>query len=436
MIQFSKIDKGIVMLLQFSVNNFRSIKDTVTFSMACASKDNDNFFSVRKYDLLHSAVVYGANASGKSNLLRAMAFMAKIVLNKTKVIQSTDTLPYDPFKLSTSTKDASSSFEIVFFIDETKYRYGFELDSTTVYSEWLYADEKGKEAKLFYRDDEESHYVNPQKFKEGFAFFDDELSKIKISKNQLFIWKCDQNDGEISKSILNWFNRFNLIDGISHEGYINYTMKKMEDIKFKNEIVSLVKTADIGIEDIVLQEDKIPDEVFEKLPLPDDLKQKILKDGGLKSVKINTYHTLFDENNDEVGKEIFELDSEESLGTQKFFKMSAPILNTLKEGKILLIDELDASLHPVLTRHLIKLFHNPEINKYNAQLIFATHDTNLLKPHIFRRDQIWFSEKDKYGSTDIYSLAQIKNVRQKEDFESQYIQGKYGAIPYLGKFEF
>lgn len=424
------------MLLQFSVNNFRSIKDTVTFSMATASKDSNNFFSVRKYDLLHSAVIYGANASGKSNLLRAMAFMGKIVLNKTKVIQSTDTLPHDPFRLNTSTKDASSSFEIVFFIDEIKYRYGFELDNTTVYSEWLYADEKGKEAKLFYRDDEDAHYVNQQKFKEGFVFFDNATSKIKISKNQLFIWKCDQNDGEISKSILQWFNRFNLIDGLNHDGYINYTMKKMDDIGFKNEIVSLVKTADIGIEDIVLQEDDVPADVIEKMPLPSSLKENILKEGGLKSVKINTYHTVFDESNNVTGKEIFELDDEESVGTQKFFKMSAPILNTLQEGKILMIDELDASLHPMLTRHLIKLFHDKSINTKNAQLIFATHDTNLLKPYIFRRDQIWFTEKNKYGSTDIYSLAHLKDVRKTEDFESQYIQGKYGAIPYLGKFEF
>lgn len=424
------------MLLQFSVNNYRSIKDTVTFSMACGAKDNDNFFSIRKYDLLNSAVIYGANASGKSNLLRAMAFMGRLVLNKTKVIQSTDVLPHDPFRLNTTTKDASSSFEMVFFIDEIKYRYGFELDNTTVYSEWLHADEKGKEAKLFYRDDEEEHYVNPQKFKEGFAFFDSTTSKIKISKNQLFIWKCDQNDGEISKSILNWFSRFNLIDGLNHDGYINYTMRKMEDEEFKNEIISLVKTADIGVENIVLQEDEVPSDVIEKMPLPQDLKEELLKDGGLKSININTYHTVFDENDNAIAQEVFELDQEESLGTRKFFKMSAPILNTLKEGKILMIDELDASLHPMLTRHLISLFHDKNINTENAQLIFATHDTNLLKPQIFRRDQIWFSEKDKYGATNLYALSQLKNVRKTEDFECQYIQGKYGAIPYLGKFEF
>ncbi len=424
------------MFLQFSVNNFRSIKDTITFSMATASKDNDNSFKLRNYELLTSAVIYGANASGKSNVLKAMSFMGKVVLNKTKVIQSTDTLPHDPFKLNTATQDASSTFEIVFFINEIKYRYGFEMDNTSVYSEWLYADTKGKEAKLFYRDSEEEEYVNHKEFKEGFIFFDTAKSKINISKNQLFIWKCDQNDGEISKSILKWFTRFNLIDGLDHGGYVNYTMKKMEDVEFKNKIVDLVKTADIGIEDIILKEEEIPKFVFDNTPFSEEFLNKMFEEHGNKIPIIKTYHKKFDENNNEIGRTIFELDNEESVGTRKFFKMSAPILNTLIEGKILMIDELDASLHPMLTKHLIKLFHDKTINTKNAQLIFATHDTNLLKPYIFRRDQIWLTEKDKYGATDIYSLAQFKNVRKDEDFEKQYIQGKYGAIPYLGKFEF
>jgi len=425
------------MFLQFSVNNFRSIKETVTFSMVCGAKDNDNFFSVGKYDLLPTAVIYGANASGKSNLLRAMAFMRNMVLNKDKVIQSTDTLAYDPFRLNTSTKDASSTFEMLFFIGEVKYRYGFEADKTTVYSEWLFEDVTGrKEAKLFYRDTDEAHYVNKARFAEGYAFFDAASSKIKVSKNQLFLWKCDQNDGEIAKSILEWFKGFNLIDGIKHRGYSNYTMENMEDSDFKSEIIKLVKTADIGIEDIGLEKEDLSNDVIEKLPLPDDIKQKMLEDGGVQAVSLNTYHKVYDENNNEVEKAIFELDNEESVGTQKFFKMSAPILNTLQEGKILMIDELDASLHPTLTQHLIELFHNKEVNTKNAQLIFATHDTNLLKPHIFRRDQIWLSEKDKYGATDIYALAEFKGVRKNDDFEKHYIQGKYGAIPYLGKFEF
>ena len=424
------------MLLQFSVNNYKSIKDTITFSMATTSKDEGNSFNIGKYELLKSAIIYGANASGKSNFLKAMAFMGKIVLNKNKVIQSTDTLEHFPFKLNTDTQNSSSTFEIVCFINNIKYRYGFEIDDTTVYAEWLYADEKGKESKLFYRDAEEDDYINPAKFKEGYKSFDKKELKINVPKNQLFIWKCDQNDGEVSKSILGWFNKFNLIDGMEHDGYIGFAMDQMENEDFKNEIVNLVKTADIGIEDIILEREKVPSEFFEEMSIPSDLKEKILEGGGLQRVLLNTYHKQYDENDNEVGKIIFELDEEESKGTRKFFKMSAPILNTLREGKILIIDELDASLHPMLTRHLIKLFHNEKINTKNAQLIFATHDTNMLTPTMFRRDQIWLTEKDKFGATDIYSLAQLKDVIKNENFEKQYIQGKYGAIPYLGKFEF
>ena len=428
------------MLLQFSVNNYKSIKDTITFSMATSSKDEGNSFKIGKYELLKSAIIYGANASGKSNFLKAMAFMGKIVLNKNKVIQSTDTLEHFPFKLNTETQNSSSTFEIVCFINKDekkiKYRYGFEIDDTTIYAEWLYADEKGKESKLFYRDIEEDDYVNSTKFKEGYKFFDKKELKINIPKNQLFIWKCDQNDGEVSKSILGWFNRFNLIDGMEHDGYIGFAMDQMENEDFKNEIVNLVKTADIGIEDIILEREKVPSDFFEEMNIPSDLKEKILEGGGLQRILLNTYHKQYDENNNEVGKIIFELDEEESKGTRKFFKMSAPILNTLREGKVLIIDELDASLHPMLTKHLLKLFHNEKINTKNAQLIFATHDTNMLTPNMFRRDQIWLTEKDRFGATDIYSLAQLKDVIKNENFEKQYIQGKYGAIPYLGKFEF
>ena len=424
------------MLLQFSVNNYKSIKDTITFSMATSSKDEGNSFNIGKYELLKSAIIYGANASGKSNFLKAMAFMGKIVLNKNKVMQSTDALEHFPFRLNTDTQNSSSTFEIVCFINNIKYRYGFEMDDTTVYAEWLYASEIGKEAKLFYRDAEEDNYVNPNKFKEGFKFFDKKNLKINIPKNQLFIWKCDQNDGEISKSILGWFNKLNLIDGMDNDDYIVDAMEQMKDEDLKNELVNLVKTADIGIDDILLNEEKIPDNYLDGLPLTEEYKEKLMKTLGDTTPLLNTYHTQYDKDNNEIGKVVFELDKEESKGTRKFFKMSAPILNTLREGKVLIIDELDASLHPMLTKHLIKLFHDEKINTNNAQLIFATHDTNMLTPHMFRRDQIWLTEKDKFSATDIYSLAQLKDVIKNENFEKQYIQGKYGAIPYLGTFEF
>jgi AAA15 family ATPase/GTPase len=427
MIRFNQ--QGETMLLQFTINNYKSIKDTTIFSMATTSKDKGNSFKIKKYELLQSAIVYGANASGKSNFLKALIFMRRVVLNRDKVILSTDRLPHYPFRLSTETEDSSSSFEMVFFIKESKYRYGFEIDNSTIYAEWLYADENGKESKLFYRDiDEDELYVNRIKFKEGL--------RLRVSKNQLFLWKCDQEDGEISASILQWFSRLNMIDGMEDGQYVNHAMRQMENEKFKKELIALVKTADIGIEDVLLEEEEIPRSVIEDMLLPAELKKQFLDSNSLKKISLLTHHKKYDEEHNEIGITTFELDEEESRGTQKFFKMSAPILNTLREGKVLIIDELDASLHPMLTKHLIKLFHNKKINKLNAQLIFSTHDTNLLNPSMFRRDQIWLTQKDRYGATELYSLAQFKNVRKDEDFEKKYIQGKYGAVPYLRDFGF
>ncbi|EDN68549.1 RloA [Beggiatoa sp. PS] len=246
------------MLIQFKVNNFKSIKDTVTFSLNTATKDKNNSFKIRNYELLTSSVIYGANATGKSNLLQAMAFMRNMVLNKHKITQSTDSLPHQPFKLNIETETASSTFEMVFFVGEVKYRYGFEADNQQVYSEWLFQDTKGKEAKLFFRDVDESSdlYVNPQRFKEGYANSSKKDRELKVLPNHLFIWKCDQEGGEISSLILNWFKNLNFINGLENDGYIDFTMKQIESADFKNHIVSLVKIADLGISNVGIE--KIP----------------------------------------------------------------------------------------------------------------------------------------------------------------------------------
>lgn len=422
------------MLVQFAVNNFRSIKDYVTLNMLAASKDESNTFLLRdgSCELLNSAVLYGPNASGKSNVLKAMAQMRNIVLNTTKVHQSTDKLPHNPYKLNKQTIEASTSFEIIFFIHNSKYRYGFELDSATVYAEWLFVDENGREAKLFYRDINDEFYVNKNKFKEGKGL------EEKTLKNQLFVWKCDSENGPISRDILQWFSHLNMIDGLENRGYIDFTINQMKNESFKKDIVSLVKFADLGIVDIATNESRMDPQDIEAIPLSQEIKDQMLKDENLVKIETHTSHKFFDKDNNEVGQIRFDLRKDESFGTNKFFAMSAPILDTLKRGGVLIVDELDASLHPILTMHLIKLFHNEKVNSQNAQLIFATHDTNLLNSNLFRRDQIWFTEKDKYGSTDLYSLVEYKSnkARKSTNLEKNYLQGRYGAIPYIGEFGF
>lgn len=439
---FALVSKEREMLLQFSVDNFLSIKDKVVFSMNAHQNSEKNKLEVTRssrkdYFLLNSAVLYGANGSGKSNLLKAMARMRSIALNEEKVMLSTDSLGYTPFLLNTETQDASTTFEMVFFVNGEKVRYGFDFDEKEVYAEWLYVDVNGKESRLFIRD-EDGSYVNPL-FKEGYVFFDQDANKINVPKNQLFLWKCDQNSSELASNILKWFLDFNMIDGMAHDGFINYTMSKMKESTFLSDMSKLIKEADVGINSIELQEKEVE---FEQLPeqvrqiISSQLKGK--EPSRAVSNEIITTHSVYDENNSKIdGVEAeFNLDRNESKGTVKYFRMLGPVLDTLKDGKILVIDELDSSLHPLLSTKLIEMFQDPEVNKKGAQLIFATHDTNLLNPHLFEREQIWFSEKDRYGATKAYSLSDIKGVRKADPFGKQYLMGKYGAIPYLGNFEF
>jgi AAA15 family ATPase/GTPase len=363
-----------------------------------------------------------------------MGFMRHLVLNIPKITQSTDILPNEPFRLSTETEQASSFFEIIFFLDNKKYRYGFEADNTTVYAEWLYSDEKGKEACLFHKDiDEGKHYINKERFREGLD--------LKTPRNHLFIWKCDQNNGVIAGKILQWFNRFNLIDGLENERYFHFALNQMGNDNTKSELLKLIKIADLGIDDVNIEEKDVSQDI-KNLPVPDEIKQKLLNDNtGLMSIELQTRHKKYDKDKQFIGSVVFELDEDESQGTKKFFTLSAPILDTLNKGKVLLVDELDASLHPKLTESLIKLFNNKELNKNNAQLIFVTHDVHLLSaPRLFDRDQIWFVEKDQYGNTQLYSLLEFrkknkgKNVRETDNLTKHYLQGRFGAVPYLGEW--
>ncbi len=416
------------MLVQFSVDNFRSIKDTATLSMVSGSDNEKNTFVARNYRLLRSAVIYGANASGKSNVLLALAFMRSLVLNEHKIVQSTDVLPHEPFRLSTETENASSTFEVVFVADGTKYRYGFEADATTVYAEWLFEDAHGREATLFQRDKDEAKLsVNRNRFPEGRG--------LKTIDNSLFLWRCDQNGGKISQRILRWFSNVNLLYGMNPSGYLRYTVEQMEQTAFRRQIMNLVHVADLGIEDIAVEKNQFTKDEIDQLTLPESVRSDAISGvTPLMRVEIGALHSKYDADNKRIGTETFELATEESEGTKKYFSLSAPILDTLYQGRILLIDELDASLHPMLVANLVTLFNHPEVNRHNAQLIFVTHDTNLLNQSLFHKSQIWFTEKDEQGGTHLTSLLEFRGIRKEDNIEKHYIQGKYGAIPFLGDF--
>lgn len=415
------------MLVQFSFDNYRSIKDPVEFSMVSGTGNTQNTFEAKGLALLSSAVVYGANASGKSNFLRAFDAMKAMVLNQPKILQSTDTIPHDPFRLSPETAGSSSSFEMVFLVGEVKYRYGFEADAKTVFAEWLFADEKGKEAKLFYRDldDPTPMYVNPDRFKEG--------KGVKVLPNSLFLWRCDQEGGPISRSILEWFQNLNLLNGMYSSAYLGYSIQQLKQKDFYDQMMGLVKAADLGIDGLVIEESDVNRSEIDTLPIPNEMREQLRKaESPLKRVGLRASHRVYGSDQAAAGTAEFDFARDESEGTKKYFCLSAPILDTLGHGKVLVIDELDASLHPMLTREMVQLFNDPQRNPKRAQLIFATHDTNLLDQSLFHKSQIWFAEKDSLGATHLNALAEFRNVRPTDNLEKHYIQGKFGAIPFLG----
>jgi uncharacterized protein len=419
------------MLIEFSVGNYRSFKEKVTFSMVAANLvakdkqlDANNVFTVDDdLKLLKSAAIYGANASGKSNLAKALAFMKGFIANSSKDTQSTDEIPIEPFRLSTETDSKPSFFELVFIMTGVKYRYGFEVTDKQVVSEWLFYTPKTRETKLFRR--------KIDAFQISRAFDADDIQK-RTRNNALFLSVSAQFNVEVAVKILSWLkSTINITSGLKDKGMMNVTINcLLKKNKYKTNIIQMIKKLDLGIGEIKVEEEEFS---IDHLPsyIPDDVREVIARHAGEKTVSILVSHRKFDHDGQYYLIENFDLSQHESDGTQKIFALAGPLVDTLEEGKTLIIDEFDARLHPLISRAIVELFNDQETNPNNAQLIFMTHDTNLLSNQIFRRDQIWFAEKNRYGATDLYSLAEYK-IRNDASFESDYIKGKYGAIPYIG----
>lgn len=425
------------MLIQFGVGNYKSFKEVVTFSMIAARitakdkrLDENNVFKVDdELNLLKSTAIYGANASGKSNFISAVRFMKRFVLDSSKDTQANEAILVESFRLNTETANQPSFFEMIFIIDGHRYRYGFEVTSEKITSEWLYHVPTSREAKLFERRDGKIEVLTA--FKEG-----KEL-KDKTRDNALFLSVAAQFNGTISKKILQWFKNLGIISGLDDMGLRSYTVKTFDNNEYRDEILRFVKKLDVGVDDIQIRKspltlpsvDKVPDEFK---GLIEELKKVSSSINiGMEQMDILTAHRKFSADGQIAGVELFDIDDNESEGTKRIFSMAGPLVDTLKNGTVLLVDELDARLHPLITRAIISLFNSSETNPQNAQLIFATHDTNLLSKDIFRRDQIWFAEKDKFSATHLYSLVEYK-VRNDASFESDYIHGRYGAIPFIG----
>jgi uncharacterized protein len=418
------------MLLEFSVQNYLSFKEKNTLNLSAAAiKEHveTNIFSIDKHDLLKGAVIYGANASGKSNFIRAMSTMRRLVLQSFEQ-SSTDELDVTPFLLHTETENAPSFFEAVFLINNIRYRYGFEVDDKAVQAEWLFEAQKQTEKPLFIRQQDGIEVM--KSFPEG-----KDLEE-RTRDNALFLAVVDQFNGRTAKQIMQWFNNFITISGLSHEGYKSVTFGLLEDKKTQPLLLDFYKKLDLGFDDL-----SISKKPFDARELPKDMPESLVKQlitdlEDSVRIDIKTIHKKYDASNNAKGIVEFDMRSQESSGTNKLFNISGPVFDVLNEGGVLVVDELDASLHPLLTLAVTKLFNSKEFNRNNAQLIFATHDTNLLYYGNYRRDQIYFVEKNKYGASQMYSLVEYKEegktIRKDRSFEKDYIEGRYGAIPFIG----
>ncbi|MRS05051.1 ATP-binding protein, partial [bacterium] len=347
------------------------------------------------------------------------------VLISSKESQADEPIRISPFRLDRASEQKPSFFEIIFRLDDTSYRYGFEVTSEKVETEWLFYSPHGKETKLFIR---EGNDIKPSRgFKGGQA------AKKLTRSNALFISVSAQFNSETAINVLSWFKSVGVISGLDDSGYEDFTAKKFsEDPKFRTNILDLIKGFDVGINNVIIEQVNINDPKVFPEDMPQELKEYVIKQ--MKDsegfVNFKSVHQR-DCGNGKTDEIPFDMD-DESEGTQKLFFLSGPIIDTLSQGKLLIIDEIEARMHTLLTRKLISMF-NSEINNPNhAQLIFATQDTNLLSNKLFRRDQIWFVEKDEMGSSHLYSLAELK-VRKERDYENDYLQGRYGGIPMLGE---
>ncbi len=417
------------MIIEFSFGNFRSFRDPVTLSLAAAniksenkSVDDENLIIANgKLNLLTSAAIYGPNASGKSNLIRAFGFMRQFVLNSSRETLAGEDTGIEPFLFDASSPSQPSFFEVVFLDNGVRFRYGFELTKKRVEREWLYMTPTIREAELYVRQAGEFQ-INTRRFQEGRGLVE------KTRSNALFLSVVAQFNGKISRQLQTWFRNCIVVAGLQDMRYQYYTIEKFKNDKNRREqIKNFIRRLDLDIEDILIQELDLA-----QSPLPKDFSdefQKLLIKFSDQMYSIVIVHKKFDEHNRQIGVEPIALD-DESAGTQKIFYLAGPVVEILMKGGCLWIDEIDARVHPKLTQEIIQLFNSRQTNPRRAQLIFTTHETNLLDRNLFRRDQIWFTEKDHYGASHLYSLVEFK-PRNDVSYEKDYLRGKYGAIPFL-----
>ena len=423
------------MLVEFKVGNYRSFREEQTLSLV-ASKDtelNKNCVDQGKLRLLKAVSIYGPNASGKSNLIRALSTMRDIIVEPAKPGEK---ISVTPFKLDNKYSNKPSSFEVTFYQGEVRYQYGFTATSERIYDEWLIAYPKGVPQTWYTRTFNKLSTL----WKYGsFLKGEKEGLRNKTRDNVLFLSVGAQWNNKQLATVYEWFSekiRVILPSDRSPVVTIDMLMSVEKDEESKNfyhtYMNKMTQCADLGIYGIKIKKEEIAaDEIdfgIEFPNLPEEISERIMRN--LKGkIEVEFTHRAVP-----TGKDVRFSNTEESDGTRRFFELAGPWLLAILEGMTLLVDELEASLHPHLVSELIKFIQNPKLKGKGTQLIFATHNTTLLDPELFRRDQIWFTQKDEHNSTLLYPLSDYK-PRKGEAMQKGYLAGRYGAIPIIEAFE-
>lgn len=416
------------MLLEFRVRNFRSIRDEQVLSLVAAKSDKE---LVETHlaptglkalpNALRSAVVYGPNASGKSTLLDAMNYMRSVVAESATTVQPGQAYTVKPFRLDESFAAEPTSFEMSFLLDGVRHQYAFAMTAQRIVSESLLVYRTSKPSEWFSRKlaaDGESYEYEFSTYLTGSR----KLWQDSTRSNALFLSTAAQLNSELLSPVFRW-----IVDSIvylpaSVDINVDFTTAMLGSDEGRAAVCEFLTAADISIANI------------EAVSRKGFRAQFVIPPAGETQVSRVDAEFLFPvfEHRTPNGTARFEL-AEESQGTRRLFGLAAPVLDVLREGRVLVVDELDSSLHALMVRRLIELFHSPEINKNGAQLVFTTHDTSLLDLTIFRRDQIWFTEKDGNQATRLYPLSDF-SPRKHEALERGYLSGRYGAVPFFSHF--
>ena len=406
------------MVLEIRLSNFFSINEEVVLDLrarniktAKSKSLSNNIFKYDDIEVLKTVALYGANASGKSNIIKTIMFCNAMVYESHKHNENS-IFNFKKFKFK-GFANKPSTYYIRFVINEIEYKYSFSLNRTEIITESLYYYPNGRKSKVFERN-EKAGKTKKEKYSFGTSVIKRPFDVAESTSNKtLFISRASQMDREIPKDVFNFFNNTFILR------HSKYSIKHLDDLmkSHKRQLLKALQLADSDIIDFI---QTLKKEKGKNMKANLDTEEVLFEETEVESIRIKTYHKY-------SPGVAFDFETEESNGTKKLFLMMLTILDVVKNNRIMLIDEIEDSLHPKIVEYIIQIFNTSA----KSQLIFSTHNTSLLDLNKLRKDQIWFVNKKEDGGSDLYSLYDYSDFRDTMDVEKAYLQGRFDSIPII-----